>query len=263
MRLGLRLRWLLVVWISVTTVAGVTYVVADAVESWRGEQDGNTVDAAAASTDDSVLSAPSLARGQSRVTGTVRSLHVQQAVLDPATLSLPITIEAERGSGNAATITGATRDGQPVEIVWDAGRPLRLSGDGGLILDPVTLDLTDAGVRVGLGGTVCGLEPGAYTLEAPVAVGAGGVAETRDEVTFDATAGTTVSFSGTPWVLLPLDAVVASGPGSVELAGDLVVERRDGRQQATEVALVDGPFELRIESDGTVEATLQGPLRIS
>lgn len=188
-----------------------------------------------------------LPEGQAKVTGTLTSLRGTD-VAGP-TLSMPVVLE----EGTATIETGE------VTIVWDGGRPFRLEGDGALDLGPteVVLDATTSrwsldGVRV--------LLPGRYRVLTPVAVGRGGLAEPRDTYDFVAGDDTTIEAPGA-WLTRPRTSMRLEGPGTLILEGRFDVRTRDGRRTTTRLEFGPGPFELDLAADGTMSATLQGPLR--
>lgn len=184
--------------------------------------------------------------GQVQIFGTVRSIHLEGAVLAPRTVPTPLTIGADRGFGNGGEITGVEVDGQAASIVWDGGRPFELIGGDGLILDPVTVDLIPDGLQLGLGGASHALRPGTYELDTPVAVGTVGIATPRDSVTF--TTGDDALFEGRgdASMLLGPDAphYRFRGPGLVELEGSLAITGPNGLRETRSFDLSDGYYDL-------------------
>jgi hypothetical protein len=206
----------------------------------------------------------SLKPDQVRVSGTITGIHVDGAVVDP--LPLPLTITApQRGMGNGAEIAGVTVLGKPAQIAWDAGRPLVLTSGGPLLLDPVGVDLTPAGVVLNLGGAVHGFTPGTYRIDAPVAVGQSGLARPKDRVDFDASATSTMAVHGVGTITIgPPTAVVLRGPGHVTLAGALQVTTAAGTHSLAKLELMAGPFEITLTPGAagyTIAALLQGQVK--
>lgn len=189
--------------------------------------------------------------GQIRVQGTVSSVHLEGAVPDPRQIATPLTIVSDRGMGNGGELTGVTVDGQPSSIVWDGGRPFTLSGDGGLAVGPVVVDLIPEGVRLTLGGSAHSLEPGAYRLDTPVAVGRSGIATPRDRVSFDATSNALFDARGDAGIVLgPGSPHRLLGPGSVQLNGVLQLTDASGKRSGTTLSLARGAFDLTLTADG-------------
>ncbi|HEV7888609.1 MAG TPA: hypothetical protein VGO92_13710 [Acidimicrobiales bacterium] len=159
--------------------------------------------------------------GQAEVTGAATLAQADSAVGPP--LAMPLNIPKGQ-----ATITGALVGGTRVSIVWDGGRPMALSGTGSgnagsLDAAGASVEVTAAGVRWLLDGEPRSLAPGRYTVVAPVAVGAAGLAAPRDRVDFTADTQTTVTTRGGASVLLPLGPITLEGPGAVRLEGRLRV----------------------------------------
>jgi hypothetical protein len=242
------IRRLVGVWIALALVAGATAAVVDALDLAAG---GPTVEGGSST---STTADHSLRPDQVRVTGALSAVHIEGCVVDP--LSLPVTIEAAaRGASNGAEIAHVTVGDKPATIVWDAGRPLQLSGAGPLLLDPVTVELGPGGIVLGVGGTVVAFTPGEHRIDTPVAVGQSGLARPKDTVTFAATDGSTMALRGASTITL-------AGPGLVALAGQLTVITVSGSRQVSKVDLPAGSFELKLivgPAGYAVDALLQGP----
>lgn len=259
----MRARWLLSVWVAIVVVAALTAVAVESLDTaGGGDQTVEAPGTTGPEPDARGGSAPPPPENGATVTGTIDDLHVEGAVVEPRELAVPLTVVADRGFGNGATITGATVSGQAASIEWDAGRPLVFTAGAAMIPDPMTVGLSPNGFVLALGGTACGFEPGRYTLATPVAVGTSGVAQPRDSVTFDATADTQIAFRGTAAVIHSGTTTLRlRGPGRVILGGDLEVARTTGRHRARRVELGSGAYELRltrVEGRASVVATLQG-----
>jgi hypothetical protein len=56
-------------------------------------------------------------------------------------------------------------------------------------------------------------------------------------------------------------ALHLTGPGTLVLDGTFSVRTREGRRTATHLEFGPGPLEVDLAADGTITATLQGPLR--
>ena len=201
------------------------------------------------------------AANQLRVMGLVGEVRIE-GVLDQA-IDLPLTfVPVDRGLGNGGKFDGIIVDGHAATVVWDGGRSLLLTGDHGLDSDPATFVLGDGVVHGEFGGVVLAMAPGDYRIDAPVALGQGGLAEPRDVVSFHVPASATAAFTGALTADLPKSPLRFVGPGRVVLSGLLEVERPDGTMvEARRVELPAGQFELIIEpfqKGFTVEALLQG-----
>ena len=134
------------------------------------------------------------AAGQSFVTGEIDFLSADDTQTTP--IPVPFTLTSvDRGTGKG-TIENALVDGKRTTIFWGGGTPLPLSGEGGGV------DVTGAVVEVAPGGltwTISGgrkLLPGSYFAGAPVAVGATGLAASRDSVSFTADDRTVLNTTG-------------------------------------------------------------------
>lgn len=202
------------------------------------------------------------------VVGTVASVHLETALLEP--LATPLTVTTpERGLTSSGTFTGVTVDGADASIHWDAGTPLQLGGAGGSIAPgAVTVDVDGSNTVVTFDEQPQGITAGSYTIGSPVAVSAGsGLATPRDSVAFEATPTATVTFTGGATITRPTQALTARGPGKVVLTGSLTVVRPDGSQATvTTITLPAGPFTVEVTPDPAglkVKATLQGPVTTS
>ncbi len=203
-------------------------------------------------------------RGSTRVTGTVTLVHAEPGALDPVPVPLEV-VTPERGSGGA-NFEGVTIGGEPGSIVWDAGQPLRIEGEGGaLLLDPAIVDIGPDGIVVSLDGTQ-GVAQGRYDIVTPVAVGTVGLAEPLDSVAFEASEAATVTFRGGTTTTLAPQPLALRGPGAVVLEGALTVQDASATVEAARVDFASAPFEITLTPvDGgyTVEAILQGPVTTS
>ena len=228
------MRWLFGLLAAVLLTAGLT-VGAVYVFDLGKEDAGDVADGPDPTTVEIVLP-----EGQTRVTGVMTSLSATGAQVDP--LAVPITVTTpDRGDGAGATFEGALVDGEANAIVWDAGRPLELGGVGALQLGPIAVLADAGGVVLGLDGPAHGLTPGVYDIATPVAVGSEGLGTPVNSVSFEATADTSVVFSGGAIVTLPVQPFVLRGPGSVTLTGTLRVETNDGVTDVTSITLAARP----------------------
>jgi hypothetical protein len=247
------IRRLLAMWIALAFVAGVTGAVVDVFDL----ADADSTVAGRSTT--STTADESLRPDQIRVSGTLTAVHIEGCATKP--LPLPVTIEAPvRGASNGADIKGIEVGGKPATIVWDAGRPLQLSGAGPLLLDPVTVELGPGGVVLAVGGTVVGFTEGEHRIDTPVAVGQSGLARPKDSVVFTATGQSTMALRGTSRVTVTT-RVACTGPGLVGLAGQLTVVTASGSREVAKVDMPKGAFELTIapaQGGWRVDGLLQG-----
>ena len=195
-----------------------------------------------------------------KVTGTLTSAEITGALDGPATLPLVLTV-ASRGGGNGAVLTGVSAAGGDT-VVWDGGRPITLSGDGTVAVQPGSFVVRDGALVADLSGAAHALSPGTYRIDGPVAVGDGGGLAAPSTQT-GLTAGGDAVLSGTgqvegrlapgTWALL--------GPGRVRLVGDLTSYTADATATPIDVTMEQGSFELTITVSGSevrVEALLDG-----
>jgi hypothetical protein len=161
------------------------------------------------------------------VTGTATSVRADRAVGEPIAPPFTLTV-AVRGVGGAS-FTGIAVNGKPSEIRWQAGQPLPLRGPGpGLNLNEAALRAGPTSIVWSLDGAGREIEPGQYTLGAPVAVGAGGIATPMDSVTFTAaSADALLSTDGNAEVTVsPRPFHVEGNEGALELSGHLDLDTR-------------------------------------
>jgi len=199
--------------------------------------------------------------GQAEVSGTVEAGTAERAIAPP--LPLPLHVAAAPGRVGV-TIEGAVVDGTPTTIVWDGGRPFSLTGDGAIELGPTRVDIGRDGVNWPLDGEPRGLSPGTYTVDAPVAVGQGGLASPADRVTFTADEHTVITTRGGVAARTGPAPLRLEGPGSLTLRGTLAVRTADGTRDTSLVRFGPGAFVVDLApaaAGWTVEATLRGPLR--
>lgn len=183
--------------------------------------------------------------GQTRVRGQLTSLTGGDAVSAPLALPLTITVP-NRGQGDV-TISNVTVGGRSVTIVWNAGEPLPLSGDGALDLGPARVDVDATGITWHLDLAPRLLSPGHYVAAAPVAVGSGGLAQPHDSVAFDAGQGGAFITNGDARVHLPPSALSLTGPGTLRMTGKLTVQTSTGFIHAVRIVTFGpGPFELHL-----------------
>src|SRR5687767_1403811 len=165
-----------------------------------------------------------LPEGQAEVSGTIDGFVADDA--SGAPLAMPVELPSGR-----ATIEGALVGGERSTIVWDGGRPFRLSGSGAIDLGPTHVELGMGAVFWTIDGLRI-LTPGDYRIDTPVAVGSGGLARPRDTVEFTADEETTIDTTGVGHVGRGLP-VHLEGPGSFRADGHFRVRTRAGTADAT------------------------------
>jgi hypothetical protein len=201
------------------------------------------------------------AAGQSFVTGEIDFLSADDTQTAP--IPVPFTLTSvDRGTGKG-TIENALVDGKRTTIFWGGGTPLPLSGEGGGV------DVTGAVVEVAPGAltwTISGgrkLLPGSYFAGAPVAVGATGLAASRDSVSFTADDRTVLNTSGGVAIELEAHRLEVTGPGRVSAKGKLTVTDTSGSRSASAIDFAAGPYKVIVTLQGSklvLDATLQGTL---
>jgi hypothetical protein len=252
------LRWFLTMCAAIVLVVGLTVFVNDSLDNGGGGTDQvvGTSDGAlpgegpAPSDEPQTVPGP----GQVAVQGTVDTVLIADAVLQPRALPTPLTVTSERGFGNGGEVTTVLVQGEPATIEWDGGRPFMLSGGPSLVLDPVALVLTPGGLQLVLGGGAHTITAGTYELDTPVAVGQEGIATPRDRVTFDAVEGSLLEARGDASILLGPDSPRRFvGPGRVLLVGALEVTDDDGTREVADLTSDPAAFDLTFTpaADGT------------
>ena len=197
--------------------------------------------------------------GQTKVTGTVTMATLTGAQAPPLTTPLIITVP-NRGSGGLR-LSGALMNGRRATIEWNAGQPLPLNGRGGLDQSPATLDVSAAGIRWHLDGAPRSLVPGRYSFGAPVAVGSSGLATPQDSAEFLADATTAFTTSGDAGVTIASRPIEVTGPGTLELRGDLEERTPSGTNRVSTARFVEGPYDVVLTPEGSgwrVDALVQG-----
>jgi hypothetical protein len=192
-----------------------------------------------------------LPEAQAEVSGHLDGFVADDAVGAP--LALPLDVPT-----GAATIEGAIVDGTPSTVVWDGGRPLRMSGTGAVDLGPAHVELGVGAVFWTLDGLRI-LTPGDYQIDTPVAVGSSGLASPRDSVAFTSDGNTTIETRDGVVVTRGLP-VHLEGPGSFRGDGAFRVKTRDGTVERIHLEFGPGPFVVDVAADGTFTAVFNGPL---
>ncbi len=203
--------------------------------------------------------------GQEFVTGTVTRFQADDA--EPSQpLASPFTlVAAERGTANA-TIEDALVSGKRTTISWSSGTPLPITGEGGLELGPVHVEVDRSGVTWRLDGTR-NFIPGNYQVGAAVAVGTAGIADSRESVSFEADDQTVLVASGGVTVKVDPQTVDLSGPGKISVSGALKVQTADDTRDAKAVTFGPGPFTATLAPGSasaiTLKSVLQGAVTAS
>ena len=195
-----------------------------------------------------------------KVTGTLTAAEITGALDGPVTLPLVLTV-ASRGGGNGAVITGISTAGGNT-VVWDGGRPITLSGDGTVAVQPGAFFVRDGALVADLSGAAHALSPGTYRIDGPVAVGdGGGLAAPSTQTGFTAGDGAVVSGTGQVEGRLAPGTWSLLGPGRVRLVGELTSYTAHTTALPIDVTLEQGSFELTLTVSGSevrVEALLDG-----
>jgi len=202
--------------------------------------------------------------GQTFVTGTITSLHADNA-LGPA-LTPPFTITIPVRGAGSADLTGVSVNGQQVEIYWYGGQPLPISGTGQLVIGGGGLTVNGAGITWLLDGAARTVTPGHFFLGSPVALGASGLATPEQTASFDAGVQATLLTTGNAQIHLKPASLEVTGPGSVALAGSLQVQTSSGTRAAHTVTFGPGSYDIKltpVASGDTISSTLQGPITVS
>ena len=244
----MRLRWFLSLASVLLLVVGLTVVLHNRLDSGGN---GKSSDTATIGTGGSTTSTSNPGQpadsGAVTLTGTVTTVHLEGAVLDPRTILTPLTLTSDRGMGNGAELTGVDVAGSPSVIVWDGGRPFVLASGPGVVLDPVVADLTADGLHLALGNGAHKLVPGAFQLNTPVAVGGDSTTPAEhDSVAFTAGPSALLEAKGDTALVFPHSAppVHMKGPGLARLRGTITVTQGGHHKSVKTVDLGAGPFDL-------------------
>jgi hypothetical protein len=246
--------------VSVVALAVGIRVAASHTTAFDRFKDGGGVVAASTTT---TLPGPKPAPGQAFVKGTVDKLTAEGAQAAP--LATPFTLNAlERGVGKA-TIENALVDGKRTSIAWGGGTPLPISGDGGSIdVSGTKVDIDASGAATWVvDGATRALKPGAYRAGAPVAVGVGGLATSRDAVAFTADAQTRINTKSGVVIKVAPGKLDLKGPGKVTATGQLQIRDETSLKPAAGFQFGDGPYTVTVTPVAghiDVDAVLQGPL---
>ena len=207
--------------------------------------------------------APGPATGRMQITGTVSALAADRAVTDPIAPPFTITV-AQRGVGGGE-FDNVVVDGRTAQVNWQAGQPLPVRGPGaGLNLNeaPVKVDATS--ITWSLDGAGREVLPGTYTLAAPVAVGAGGIASPQDSVTMTAATNSLLSTRGDARIVLnPKPLRLEGNQGTVDITGKFTVVTEAGRRTVTHAVFGPGSYRITLTPEGRgwrIDADLDGTL---
>jgi hypothetical protein len=198
------------------------------------------------------------APGQAFVTGEIETLTADKAQTE--VLRSPFTVTGQPGTSRL-TIENATVGGRRVTISWDGGTPLPISGEGGLELGAARVEVNGEGIIWSLDGAPRTFLAGTYSIGAPVAVGAAGLAAPREGVEFTADSQTVLVSRGNAVVRRDAARVELRGPGTLELNGTLEVVYPERKSRTETVKFGGGPFQATVEPNGDklrVNAVLQG-----
>jgi hypothetical protein len=198
------------------------------------------------------------APGQAFVIGEIDTLMADKA--QTQALRSPFTVTGQPGTSRL-TIENATVGGRRVTISWDGGTPLPISGEGGLELGATRVEVNGEGITWSLDGAPRTFLAGTYSIGAPVAVGAAGLAAPREGVEFTADSQTVLVSRGNAVVRGDATRVELRGPGTLEVSGTLQVVYPERRSRTGRVKFGEGPFQATVEPNGgslQVNAVLQG-----
>jgi len=252
--------------IVVELVAAGVFFAGPSVDDWLQDRVNPTMQAGPVQTEPPVTRVIEVLRpGQSEVTGTLTRLVAKDAAGDP--IPTPFTVEANERGVTRAVIDNVLVDRRPSTISWDGGRPLPISGPGGMLdLGSAQLTADGAGLAWALEGSPRALGPGTYRANFTVAVGSGGVASVREGVTFTATADTALEVTkGGAFIRLPAQAIRIRSAASTTatLEGTLTVRTAEGSRPVKRLAFGPGLYDISLTPAGTgytVKAILQGPV---
>jgi hypothetical protein len=247
----------------VGAVAGLTFAVASALDL---DDDGDV----AAGPDETIVpdtESPTVVTtpaDQVEVTGTAIGITIEGGTLPR--IDTPLMITAPPNGG--ATLTDVEVDSELEDIVWDAGRPFDLRAEGLGIRPPVVnLFAAPSAITIGFVDAVVNeLEPGAYGLQTPVAIGREGLATPVDSVAFEATVESTISFHGGATTAILPRQMELQAAGRVLIQGQLTVTQPSGATvDVDQIELPAGDFQVSFtpRGDGSgydVTALLRGPV---
>lgn len=200
------------------------------------------------------------AAGQAFVTGEIDFLSADDTQSAP--IPTPFTLTALDAGAGRGTIENALVDGSRTTIFWGGGTPLPLSGDGGVEVGGALVEVKPSGVTWTISGGRK-LLPGSYLVGAPVAVGAAGLASSRDSVSFVADDRTVLNTTAGVVVELGPQRLEVTGPGRVSARGRLTVTDTSGTRNASAIDFDAGPYRVLVTPQGSkvvLDATLQGRL---
>jgi len=204
------------------------------------------------------------AAGQTLVRGRLTS--VTGDGITPPALRLPFSLDEQNRGETQATFRAVLVDGRRTNVYWNGGRPLPLSGTGGIDLFAsggahATLD--PGGFTWALDGPVRELIPGTFTTGFTVGVGTGLVTPHDEPITFTADDRSSLVTKGGAIIHQAPAALKITGPGSLVLTGALVLRTAAGTRTAKTVTFGPGPFVLDltpVAGGYQVSGTLQGPV---
>lgn len=186
---------------------------------------------------------PPSASGPDRVfevTGTVTALSAARAVAAP--LQTPFTLEVtDRGVGGAE-ITGATVGGRSVQINWQGGQPLPVTGSGAVELNGVSVSVSPAAISLILDGEPRRLLPGTYRLGSSVAVGEAGLSRPVDSLTFTAGDDTGLATRLAHIDLPAREFRIEGTSGQLRMEGQLVLAAASGERTVGRLLFEPGTY---------------------
>lgn len=252
--------------IVVELLAAAVYFAGPSVDDWLEERLNPTLQAGPVVTEPPQTTIVEVLRpGQSKVTGTLTRLVAKDVAADP--IPTPFTVEAGERGVTRAVIDNVLVDRRPSSISWDGGRPLPITGTGGIELGSAQLTADANGLTWALEGSPRGISSGTYRANFTVAVGSGGVASVREGVNFTATADSALEVTkGGAFIRRPAQAIRVRAATSTNaiLEGTFTITTADGERPAKRILFGPGLYDITLTPAGTaytITAILQGPLQ--
>ena len=252
--------------IVVELLGAAVYFGGPPLDDWLQERTNPTLEAGPVGQDTAPTSVVEVLRpGQTEVTGTLTRMVALQAVGDP--VPAPFTITPGQVGVTRAVIDNAIVDRRPSTISWDGGRPLPITGRGGLELGAATLTADGAGFAWALEGEPRGFQPGTYRAAFTVAVGSSGIASVREGANFTATVDTALEVTkGTAFIRLPAQPlrVRAAASTTATFEGTLTARTADGSRPTARIAFGPGLYDISLSpvpGGYSIRAILQGPVQ--
>ena len=215
---------------------------------------GKKGDSSSPTTTSTSAAKPESIQGKANVVGDITTMSASGAAIDP--IATPFTFTVPDAGRGGLDLPQAIVDGKSNAIVWTGGRPLPVTGTCKLDVGEADVQVGGTGAQISLDGAVRALTAGTCAFGSSVAVGAHGISNSVDSVSFTLPRDADFTTSGGAAVVVPAARRYEGRTGKLGLAGRLRVTTVDDEFNAASLSVVTGTWVV------TVSATNAGVLHV-